>query len=563
MAGAGDVNGDGYADILVGAPAYTLTETSEGRAFLYAGSLTGTLTAPAWTYGPNVTGAQLGAALGTAGDVDGDGLADVIIGAPGIGWAYVFYGTRSGLAAAPDWFSPGDQFDTQYGAAVGAAGDVNGDGFADILVGDPGVDHPLVDEGQVTLYYGAGVRGYPMRMRQVQRDGLTPLAPAGFNGMEQCGAVANECPCGVGNGACPAGLAGCAGWAAVHCNRRAQRNRRMEQHAPIGHVAHVHREWFATEYRLSLAGAPALSPQSASTSRESLVARAGCRATGDDAAHIRKLVPLGGLVATQNGPTTVGSTKQFTASVISGTEAVYTWALGDGNAASGASITHTYTATGVYTALVTATNGMSVLTSTLAVTITDVPLAGLIVTNTSPVRPGGVVTLSAALLTGTATSSAWAFGDGAVGAGMLVTHVYTTAGLYTAALTVTRGADVLSAHTPITVYKQLFLPVVLDRWPYMPGTPTLKLVDAIGATFYSISWSSVSDASSYQLQESTSPAFTSPTTLYNGTQTTYSVSGKTLGTTYYYRVASITATYQSGWSNVRQHCGYAGVEFPS
>jgi PKD repeat protein len=549
VAGAGDVNGDGYADVLVGAPAYTSTETSEGRAFLYAGSLTGTLAVPAWTYEPNVTDAQLGAALGTAGDVDGDGLADVIIGAPGVGMAYVFYGTRSGLAVAPDWTSPGDQFDTQYGVAVGAAGDVNGDGFADILVGDPGVDHPLLDEGQVTLYYGAGVRGYPMQMRQVQRDGLAPIAPQGLSAWSGVMQLQTSARAAWGTArarlawqAAPVGqpftatgvLSGTGGWSST---------------LPLG-------TWLTS----TVSG---LQPNTAYHWRVRLLYRPNRMALGasrwlhgpaagqlETMLRTHTLVPLSGLVATQNGPTTVGSTKQFTASVISGTEAVYTWALGDGNAASGASITHTYTATGVYTALVTATNGMSALTSTLAVTITDVPLAGLVVTNTSPVRPGGVVTLSAMLLTGTATSSVWAFGDGAVGTGMLVTHVYTASGFYMATLTVTRGADVLSARTPITVYKQLFLPAVLDHWPYMPGTPTLKLVDAIGATFYRLSWSSVSDASSYQLQESTSSAFTSPTTIYNGTQTTSSVSGKTLGTTYYYRVASITATYQSSWSNV-------------
>ena len=174
--------------------------------------------------------------------------------------------------------------------------------------------------------------------------------------------------------------------------------------------------------------------------------------------------------------------------------------------------------TGIYTAIVTASNPLYSLSSTVTVTITDVPLAGLIVTNTSPVRPGKPVTLSATVLTGTATSYAWAFGDDTLGAGRMVTQTYAVSGLYTATVTATNAADVLVARTVITVYRQFYLPVALDRWPYMPGTPVLGAIDnAIGATQYAITWTSVSDASSYLLQESTNAAFTSPVTAYTGT----------------------------------------------
>src|SRR5262245_2938555 len=78
-----------------------------------------------------------------AGDVNGDGVDDLIVGAPGVdngigksnvGAAYVFYGLAAGLSVAADWWVLGDQSGGKWGTAV-ASGDVNGDGYSDVLVG--------------------------------------------------------------------------------------------------------------------------------------------------------------------------------------------------------------------------------------------------------------------------------------------------------------------------------------------------------------------------------------------------------------------------------------------
>ena len=82
MATAGDVNGDGYADVIVGAAHYDNGQTDEGRAFVYHGAATGLGTAAAWTAEGNQASAVFGVSVGTAGDVNGDGYADVIVGAP-------------------------------------------------------------------------------------------------------------------------------------------------------------------------------------------------------------------------------------------------------------------------------------------------------------------------------------------------------------------------------------------------------------------------------------------------------------------------------------------------
>ena len=78
---AGDVNNDGYDDVIVGAPTYDNGETNEGRAYLYQGSNAGLGSSPNWIAESNQIGAHLGRSVGAAGDVNGDGYADVVAGA--------------------------------------------------------------------------------------------------------------------------------------------------------------------------------------------------------------------------------------------------------------------------------------------------------------------------------------------------------------------------------------------------------------------------------------------------------------------------------------------------
>jgi len=152
---AGDVNGDGYADVIVGAPLHTEIAHAEGKAYVYLGGPGGPVTSPSWTTRSGVTNAEHGYSVGTAGDVNGDGYADVIVGAPFYdfsdsedGRAQVYEGSRNGLSTGPAWTDYGSSNLTQvgihFGASVGTAGDVDGDGFSDIIVGSPGLDTPPV-----------------------------------------------------------------------------------------------------------------------------------------------------------------------------------------------------------------------------------------------------------------------------------------------------------------------------------------------------------------------------------------------------------------------------------
>ncbi len=143
---AGDVNGDGYADIIVGAH-------GEGKAYVYYGSAGGLSGSPDWT--ASGTGA-FGQAVSAAGDVNGDGYDDVVVGSPNSNRVDVFYGSATGPSATPSW-SASSAVGYQYGIWVATAGDVNKDGYDELLVGQRGYydQNPEADEGRVYMYYGS------------------------------------------------------------------------------------------------------------------------------------------------------------------------------------------------------------------------------------------------------------------------------------------------------------------------------------------------------------------------------------------------------------------------
>ncbi len=75
------MNNDGYADVLVGAGRYNNGQPEEGAVYLYLGSALGLSVTPVWMYESDQAGAQLGIAVASAGDVNGDGYADLLAGA--------------------------------------------------------------------------------------------------------------------------------------------------------------------------------------------------------------------------------------------------------------------------------------------------------------------------------------------------------------------------------------------------------------------------------------------------------------------------------------------------
>ncbi len=144
VASAGDVNNDGVQDIIVGAPRFPLNGADTGRAYIFYGPVAGSMIATeadVIIFGEQINDG-FGGSVASAGDVNGDGVADVIVGADqlfneGTGKAYVFYGPLSGSiqAANANAILIGQVAQDLFGVSVSGAGDFNGDGFADVIVG--------------------------------------------------------------------------------------------------------------------------------------------------------------------------------------------------------------------------------------------------------------------------------------------------------------------------------------------------------------------------------------------------------------------------------------------
>ncbi|MCA0432740.1 MAG: hypothetical protein LCH46_05700 [Proteobacteria bacterium] len=147
VSGAGDVNGDGFADIVIGDP---VANNNAGRAYVIygkAGGFDATFAlmnlnlSDGFFYSGVGANANIGTSVSEAGDINGDGFDDIILGVPGgdsfPDYSVLILGSSDGGTASTKLFNnaayPGDQ----SGWSVSGAGDINGDGFDDLIIGAP------------------------------------------------------------------------------------------------------------------------------------------------------------------------------------------------------------------------------------------------------------------------------------------------------------------------------------------------------------------------------------------------------------------------------------------
>ena len=133
-----------------------------GAAYIYYGSESGLATTPGWKVVSDQAYAGFGISVAGLGDVNQDGYADVAVGAPKYsageskeGAVFVYRGSNLGAETAYFWMAGGDKADADYGYSVSGAGDVNEDGKMDLLVGAPLYkEDTRVVMGEALAYYG-------------------------------------------------------------------------------------------------------------------------------------------------------------------------------------------------------------------------------------------------------------------------------------------------------------------------------------------------------------------------------------------------------------------------
>jgi hypothetical protein len=187
VADAGDVDGDGFPDLLVGAPLDDARGTEAGRAFLWFGG-------PRMSAEPNLVFDDskgfdhFGWSVAGIGDVNGDSYPDVAVGSPDddptgaeSGAVYVYFGGPS-MDEVFDLKLAAAKGDDRFGFSISKAGDMNRDGRDDFVVGAPFGDDTGTDVGSVYLFLGAN--GTPSASAALRFDGEPggSSGPGGLNG---------------------------------------------------------------------------------------------------------------------------------------------------------------------------------------------------------------------------------------------------------------------------------------------------------------------------------------------------------------------------------------------
>jgi hypothetical protein len=193
VASAHDVDHDGFGDLLVGAPNATIAGkgTRSGAAYLFRGTSAGADPMATRLPNPGATDdGDFGISVASVGDLNGDGLVDLAVGAQALGaptvmaFVHVYYGSPSGPGGSPSALpNPSGNGDVGYGALVGGAGDVNGDGFDDLVVAAAREPGTMPEEGVVYVFHGSA-SGVPTGPTQTLSPPASSTTEGGLFGDE-------------------------------------------------------------------------------------------------------------------------------------------------------------------------------------------------------------------------------------------------------------------------------------------------------------------------------------------------------------------------------------------
>ncbi|MCI0749754.1 MAG: cadherin domain-containing protein, partial [Nevskiales bacterium] len=220
VSSAGDINGDGFDDIIIGADGADPNGAASGASYVVFGSAAGfpanlDLSTLDGSNGFQINGEAAsdyaGRSVSAAGDVNGDGFDDLIVGAMGVddfilllrpdrGASYVIFGTDTGFAAnfnlstldGSNGFQITGEANSDFsGRSVSSAGDINGDGFDDVIVGARDADPNGASSGASYVVFGAA-SGFPADLKLANLDGTNGFQISGEASGDLSGHVVSE-----------------------------------------------------------------------------------------------------------------------------------------------------------------------------------------------------------------------------------------------------------------------------------------------------------------------------------------------------------------------------------
>ena len=196
MANVGDVNGDGCDDLLIGAVgAVDGAGGATGVAYLYYGGSRNFTSSDWFMDGPTGIGAKFGGTVSAAGDVNNDGFDDILVASIGYsqpggkGKVFLYLGSANGPSMSSDWNNRGTWEDVIQGWSMAAVGDTNDDGFDDIAIGAAGSFSDITGNGRVGVYTGSatGIMTLDNRWTTTTTNTLLGYAVAGIGDINQDG----------------------------------------------------------------------------------------------------------------------------------------------------------------------------------------------------------------------------------------------------------------------------------------------------------------------------------------------------------------------------------------